>query len=495
MKLLLFLLLAIKVSAFGIILPEIEWDLPVSWNVLKLDKAESPYVIVTREDLKILVLRLPDERSLTWSVVKSWTESLGLPFVTEVDLPAKFKLLGNGAKVINLKNEKQAILGGFLELHGNLWVFKFAASTQQVFFLSTQFERFLGSIVVGDALSKYVQGVEKKAISGNINSQLEFAGLLMQGKGVDRSLEKAVAFLNKAREAGAPEAAFELALIAQKEGRLSDCFTLLQEGATRKHIASLKKLSGLIIELKQDYESAVNYLKVAANLGDPEAMYFLGNIYFQERSLKDESAAVKWISQAADKGHSGSLHLLGVFYRNGYGVEKSLKKALELLTQAAAKNEIRSLEILGDIYYRGELGEKQPDKALGYYVKATMEGSTEALVKVAEMYIRGQGVEKNVGEGIKLLSEAARRGNGSAMNRLGELYTRGIEVKAAFEKAYEWYLKSAEIGDSAGMFGVSLALFAGKGVKKDPLEAVKWMKMAAAKGHATAKKMLKETGF
>lgn len=495
MRILLTLLLTLKISVTGNILPEIEWELPEGWSVLSLDKTESPYVIIPRKDLKIIVLRLQDEADLTWSFVKSWTNSLDLPLITEKELSDRLRVLENGIQTIDLKNSSNSISGGFFELHGNLWIFKFAASSDQVFFLKSQFETFLKSILPGKALSKYVAGVQERASLNNINSQIEYANLLLQGRGIDRDIDKATEYLQTARKAGSTEAIFELALIAQKENRLNECLSLLNEGAERKHIASLKKISGMLIELKQDYETAITYLTIAANLGDPESMYYLGNIYLQKDKFKDVEKARSWITQAADKGHPMSLHLLAGFYRNGSGVEKDFAKAEELYTQAANKNEIRSLEALGDMYLLGELGDEQAHKALAYYVKATMEGSTEALIKVAEMYLRGKGVDKNSEEGEKILIEAARRGNAGAMNRLAELYTRGLYVKTDFEKAYEWYLKSAEEGDSAGMFGVSLALFAGKGVKKDPLEAVKWMKLAASKGHVTAAKMLKDTGF
>ena len=495
MRMLLAFLLMLKMSVSGNILPEIEWNLPEGWSVLSLEKTESPYVVVPRKDLKIIVLRLQDEADLTWSFVKSWTNSLELPLITEDELPERLIELENGLMVINLKNGVNGVYGGFLKLHGNLWVFKFSASADQLFFLKKHFEDFLESITPGKALSKYVDGIREQASQKNINSKIEYANLLLQGKGVDRDRAKAIEYLKAARESGSTKAVFELALLAQKDGRLNECFTLLQENADRKHIPSLKKISGMLIEIKQDYDNAITYLTVAANLGDPEAMYYLGNIFLQKDKFKDVEKARVWITQAADKGHPLSLHLLAGFYRSGSGVEQNFSRAEELYLQAANKNNVSSLEALGDMYLMGELGEQQAHKALAYYVKATMEGSTEALVKVAEMYLRGKGVDKNPKEGEKILVEASRRGNPGAMNRLAELYTRGIYVKTDFEKAYEWYLKSAESGDSAGMFGVSLALFAGKGVKKDPVEAVRWMKLAASKGHVTAAKMLKDTGF
>lgn len=59
--------------------------------------------------------------------------------------------------------------------------------------------------------------------------------------------------------------------------------------------------------------------------------------------------------------------------------------------------------------------------------------------------------------------------------------------KAEFnDEAIAYYRKAAAQGDAEGEFGLGSMYAAGEGVKRDPVEARKWMARAAEKGHATA---------
>ncbi|MCM8533948.1 MAG: sel1 repeat family protein [Lentisphaeraceae bacterium] len=485
----------VSFTAFGQILPEIEWELPSDWEAVSIDNPQAPFVIVPSKGTKILVMRFLEKPDTLWSIVKSWRTNSELPILTEDELAAELSSLKNGVKTISFMNDKNEVLGGFYSLHGNLWTFKLAASSKEMFLLKPAFKDFLGSVREGRAIQKYTKKIQEKSASKAIDGQLEYADLLVKGRGVKRDLMKAVELLLDAKKAGSLEANFKLALIALEQGQLNKCFKLLQEGATRKHIGSLKKLAGLLLEFKNDYSAAIKYLKTAAELGDSGAMHYLGNIYARDHEHRNADQAFKWINMAASKGYTASLYVLGTFYRQGFGVQINYAKAATFFEKAAEKNDKRALETLGDMYRLGELGEPNYEKALAYFVKSTMDGSSTALVKIAEMYLAGKGVKKNIPEGLTLLEEAARRSEVLAMNRLGDLYTRGLIVPADFDKAYKWYLASAEEGDANGMFVVSLALFSGNGVEKNHLEAVKWMQMSASKGHVLAEKMLKDTGF
>jgi TPR repeat protein len=493
MKKVFILLLSLSMFAEGVILPEIEWDLPSTWRVVNLERTESPYVLLVDKKTKVLVFRYEWKEDLLWSITKSWRNSLQLPILTEEELLGHLEELPNGVRVCSFLGKGSLITGGFLKMDSSLWVFKFALPDEENGDFG--FKDFLKTVHRGKALAKYVENLKFKVEAVSVDAQLEYAQLLLEGRGVDYDHEKAMVLLNKARQAGSTEACFRLALLAQKKGYLNDCFTLLEEGAARKHLGCLKKLSGLLLEFKKDYSAALVYLTSAAELGDAEAMHFLGNLYAKNSKLLNEKKAFKWIEMAALKEYGPSLYTLATFYRSGFGGEANKLTAVGLLEKAALKKDSRAFELLGDMYRGDELGDKNSQKALAYYVKSAVEGSSSSLVKIADMYLAGDGIPKNTTEGLKLLRESARRTYTPAMNRLGDLLTRGIEVKADFEGAYSWYLKSAQAGDPAGMFGVSLALFAGKGVIKDQFEAVKWMKVAAAKGHKMAQKMLKDTGF
>ena len=62
-------------------------------------------------------------------------------------------------------------------------------------------------------------------------------------------------------------------------------------------------------------------------------------------------------------------------------------------------------------------------------------------------------------------------------------------------KAFEWYIKSAEQGDSAGQYFVGRAYERGEGVGRDMNAAVNWYRKSAAQGFNNAVKRMQELGI
>jgi TPR repeat protein len=50
------------------------------------------------------------------------------------------------------------------------------------------------------------------------------------------------------------------------------------------------------------------------------------------------------------------------------------------------------------------------------------------------------------------------------------------------QEALQWYRKAAEQGDANGQYGLGQMYAAGKGVAKDPVQGLNWMKQAASQG-------------
>jgi TPR repeat protein len=69
-------------------------------------------------------------------------------------------------------------------------------------------------------------------------------------------------------------------------------------------------------------------LQVAAEAGQPEAMYQLGMRYENGRDLpKNDAQAAVWYRKASDSGHGSAMFSLGGLYAAGRGVPKDLPEA------------------------------------------------------------------------------------------------------------------------------------------------------------------------
>ena len=61
----------------------------------------------------------------------------------------------------------------------------------------------------------------------------------------------------------------------------------------------------------------------------------------------------------------------------------------------------------------------------------------------------------------------------------GTLYYNGYTVPQDYVEAAKWFQKGAEIGDHRSQFSFAVMLWKGEGVRRDAVEAHKWMNLAA----------------
>lgn len=64
----------------------------------------------------------------------------------------------------------------------------------------------------------------------------------------------------------------------------------------------------------------------ASSHEDFGASYMMGSMCYEGRcgAAQDFHAAADWFSRAADRGHCGAAHYLGLMYRRGHGRERNL---------------------------------------------------------------------------------------------------------------------------------------------------------------------------
>lgn len=86
----------------------------------------------------------------------------------------------------------------------------------------------------------------------------------------------------------------------------------------------------------QDLREAERWYRRSARLGEPKAMFSLGQI---EQKEKGFAAAHYWFELAHKHGHVRSLYWLGKLHWRGQGVPCDRVKAIKLIEQAARAND------------------------------------------------------------------------------------------------------------------------------------------------------------
>ena len=119
---------------------------------------------------------------------------------------------------------------------------------------------------------------------------------------------------------------------------------------TKKPIGQLDLFSDSADKIKQliklakshyksrEYDKALGLFREAAELGDPAAQFFTGEMYeAAEGTPLDYEQAVYWYSKAAEQGDASAQNRLGKMYLDGEGVPQNSAKALYWYKKARAQ--------------------------------------------------------------------------------------------------------------------------------------------------------------
>lgn len=144
------------------------------------------------------------------------------------------------------------------------------------------------------------------------------------------------------------------------------------------------------------------------------------------------TALAEW-QPLAEQGHARARFYLGVMYANASGVDRSLRKAVELYRQAAEAGLPEAQNALGFVYRVGNGVAKDDAEAVRWYRLAAEGGIGEAQFNLAGLYARGRGIERDVVQAYKWFSIAAAFGVPEARPAL--FYTADQMTEAQREEA------------------------------------------------------------
>lgn len=93
----------------------------------------------------------------------------------------------------------------------------------------------------------------------------------------------------------------------------------------------------------QDLRQAERWYRRSARLGEPKAMFSLGQIAYAEEMFE---VAQRWFELAHKNGHVRSLYWLGKLHWRGQGVPCDHVKAIKLFEQAAHSNDPEAMRLM-----------------------------------------------------------------------------------------------------------------------------------------------------
>jgi len=138
-------------------------------------------------------------------------------------------------------------------------------------------------------------------------------------------------------------------------------------------------------------------LETAANQGDAQAQFELGQRYFQGQGVaRDYKQAHHWCLKAAEQDVVPAQIYVGVMNAEALGVAKDYSEALRWYRRAAAKNDPKGQFNLGIMYDNGQGVPQDSEEAFQWFTKAAEQDFAKAQYNVGTMYDNGQGVKQDL---------------------------------------------------------------------------------------------------
>lgn len=226
--------------------------------------------------------------------------------------------------------------------------------------------------------------------------------------------------------------------------------------------------------LGQGMEARVKLLRKLAEEGDVSAQSALGIMYYEGHGIpKDYQCAVEMFEQAALQYNSTALCYLGICYYEGKGVQKDGAKAVNYLKQAL--NKPLAQLYLAKCYFSAFGVQLDLHYAFKMFLEAATHKIAEAEYYVGYCYMCGYGVSQDFEVARIWLKRAVNQGKKEALQCLGTCCLRISEEK----QAAQYFLASAELGDSNSQADLGMCFFKGTGVQVDYNSSFKWFQKSA----------------
>ncbi len=164
----------------------------------------------------------------------------------------------------------------------------------------------------------------------------------------------------------------------------------------------------------------------------------------------------RWSGQSDSSGKDSpeSLYRMGLRYKVGDGVERSLPRAADLFRQSAERGHLAAMNDYGVCLERGQGVRKDIEQAAQWYRKAAESGYAHAQLNLGYCFHRGVGVPEDQEEATRWYRAAAEQGNAWAQCNLGLCYEHGTGVELDEDEARYWYELAAEQGDVTAVKGL-----------------------------------------
>lgn len=205
--------------------------------------------------------------------------------------------------------------------------------------------------------------------------------------------------------------------------------------------------------VKKDNEESLKAFYKAIDLGDRDALFFVGvqllsddeagssSVVEEYSSLAERyRAGLDLIERAASLEHGGALYYLSLLHLNGHDELQipacAPEEFVSRLDAAANAGDSDALFLRGHSFYHGDDGyEQEFESALENFLAAAEAGNSDAAVSAGAMLHQGVGVQRDQRRAFELYQMAGELGNIEGWRNVVACYALGEGVPQSDEMA------------------------------------------------------------
>ncbi|WP_432958453.1 hypothetical protein [Micromonospora haikouensis] len=229
-------------------------------------------------------------------------------------------------------------------------------------------------------LTRAAEAGDREAMYNLVLRWREWPRRTMMASWSDRSDQKATYWLRRAAEAGHPAAMYRFGVYLDKTGSPEQAETWRARVEAVTEPAALAEI-GHAAQEANDHDNAIRWLRRAAEHGNGEAMWHLGETYLDRhesrwREANDLDEAKRWFRAAANAGQWIAMFNLA-WLQSKYGDLSEAEYWWKRCAQLGDHNAMRSLSILAAD--RGDL-----PAARQWLERSAGRGNRRAMIKLAD---------------------------------------------------------------------------------------------------------------
>jgi TPR repeat protein len=332
---------------------------------------------------------------------------------------------------------------------------------------------------------------------GFARSYMRLGQMYIEGKAVQRDLEKGLFYIRRAEQAGSDEARLALSILPYKFAetglKKTDALARLQDMAAEGQISALLFLADVQAGSygdEPDWTQALASLGIAADRGSVEAMLKIGYYYRRGEVVSyDAQQAVTAFKRAEAAGSRTASQELAIFQAYGEGMDPDAAAAISRLKAAKAAGRISALVTEGDLKLKTGTPKIEVDGAIAAWTEAASAGRTDAMLRLGDFYYNGYFGRRQLKKAFAYYRAAADAGDPFGQLALAKAQLAQAQTAKAGIEQLEGLAKSGI--DEAGV-AVANAYLRGTGVRKDVQAGLRRLQDMAESGSIVARLRLVE---